>query len=88
MEHHQDGDLRIVPHTWRGVEIAHPVAGGGRPVLAAGEAEVAVQGSARFGIRISPRSGHYLHGASSAENKAVLELGRWAFARFGISFPP
>lgn len=84
----QDGDLRIVPHTWRGVEIAHPVASGGRPVLAAGEAEVAVQGSARFGIRITPRSGHYLHGASSAENKAVLELGRRAFARFGISFPP
>jgi hypothetical protein len=83
-----EGELLIVPHTWRGMEIMHTVASGGRPVLAAGEAEIAVHGSTRFGLRITPHSGHYLNGASGAVNDRVLEIGRQAFARFGITFPP
>lgn len=83
-----EGELRIVPHTWQGTEISHAVAGGGRPVLAAGEAEIVSQGSTRFGIELTPRSGHYLNGASRALNEMVVELGRQAFARFGITFPP
>jgi|GEM_PF-828060 len=82
-----EGELLIVPHTWRGTEIMHSVASGGRPVLAAGEAEIAVRGSTRFGIRITSHSGHYLNGASRAVNDRVLEMGKQAFARFGITFP-
>jgi hypothetical protein len=84
----QEGELLIVPHTWRGTEIMHSVASRGRPVSAAGEAEIAVHGSTRFGIRITPHSGHYLNGASKAMSDRVLETGRQAFARFGITFPP
>ncbi|WP_239989128.1 hypothetical protein [Corallococcus macrosporus] len=83
-----DGQLQIVPHTWRGLEISHAVASGGKPVLAAGEAELAVHGSTYFGIRITSQSGHYLKGASKVTNSRVVELGRRAFAQFGITFPP
>jgi hypothetical protein len=51
----------------------HSVASGGRPVLAAGEAEIAIHGATRFGIRITPHSGHSLNGAS----KAVNETATW-----------
>jgi hypothetical protein len=57
-------------------------------VLAAGEAEIAIHGSTRFGTEITSHSGHYLNGASKAVNEGVLEAGRRAFARFGITFPP
>ncbi|MBL0694788.1 hypothetical protein [Comamonas sp. JC664] len=84
----EEGQLQIVPHRWSSVEISHAVASGGRPVLAAGEAEFAVHGTTYFGIRITPRSGHYLKGASSATSKRAIELGRKAFAQYGITFPP
>lgn len=84
----EEGQLQIVPHRWNEVEITHAVASGGKPVLAAGEAELAVHGSTYFGIRITPRSGHYLNGASKATSRRVVELGRKAFAQFGITFPP
>ncbi|XXF77728.1 hypothetical protein P2318_32470 [Myxococcaceae bacterium GXIMD 01537] len=84
----EDGQLRIIPHRWSEVELSHAVASGGRPVLAAGEADVAIHGATHFGIRITPRSGHYLNGASKAVSDRVLEIGRRAFAQFGITFPP
>ncbi|WP_187323544.1 hypothetical protein [Stigmatella aurantiaca] len=84
----EEGQLRIIPHTWHQTEISHAVASGGRPVLAAGEAELAIHGSTRLGIEITSRSGHYLNGSSKAVNDKVLETGRKAFARFGITFPP
>lgn len=84
----EEGQLRIIPHRWQEVEISHAVASGGRPVLAAGEAELSIHGSTRFGIRITPRSGHYLNGASHSTSDRVLELGRRAFAQFGITFAP
>ncbi|QDF00184.1 hypothetical protein [Myxococcus xanthus] len=84
----EEGQLRIVPHRWSEVEISHAVASGGKPVLAAGEAELAVHGTTYFGIRITPQSGHYLKGASETTSKWVVELGRKAFAQHGITFPP
>ena len=59
----EDGHLRIVPETWSTLEIAHTVASGGRPVLAAGEAEIAIHGTTYIGVRITPRSGHYMNRA-------------------------
>jgi hypothetical protein len=84
----QEGELLIIPRAWRGMEIAHSVASGGRPVFAAGEAEIAIQGSTRFGTEITSHSGHYLNGASRVVNERVVDIGRQAFARFGITFPP
>ncbi|MBU8895273.1 hypothetical protein KRR26_06630 [Corallococcus sp. M34] len=84
----EEGVLRIVPHSWRGIEISHAVASNGRSVLAAGEADIAVHGGSRVGIEISSQSGHYLNGASSAVSARALEIGRQAFANLGIIFPP
>lgn len=53
-----------------------------------GEAEIAIHGATRFGLRITPHSGHYLNGVSRALSDKVLDIGRQAFARFGITFPP
>ncbi|MCE9668374.1 hypothetical protein LY474_11175 [Myxococcus stipitatus] len=83
----EEGQLKIVPHTWQSVEITHAVASGGRPVLAAGEAELAVHGSTRFGIRITSHSDHYLKGASKGVSEMVVRIGRQAFSQFGIVFP-
>ncbi|WP_434347366.1 SitA5 family polymorphic toxin [Myxococcus virescens] len=80
-------ELLIVPHTWRTKEISHAVASGGRPVLAAGEAEIAAHGMLRTGVEITPHSGHYLFGAPSATSARALEIGRQAFSRAGILFP-
>lgn len=82
-----NGELKVVPHTWRGLEISHAVASGGEPVLAAGEADIAVQGRTAIGLEITPRSGHYLFGATEAGLAEALSIGRQAFARFGITFP-
>ena len=82
-----EGELRVIPHTWRGVELSHAVASGGGPVLAAGEADIAVHGRTVMGLEITPRSGHYLFGASEGELAEALRIGRQAFARFAITFP-
>lgn len=84
----QEGTLRIVPHTWRRTEISHAVASSGRPVLAAGEADIAIHGTTRLGIEITPRSGHFLYGASESVSLRALEIGRRAFSQAGIVFPP
>lgn len=84
----RNGELKIIPRTWRGQEITHAVASDGEPVLAAGEADIAVLGSTRFGASITPHSGHYLMGAPPAVSAKVLKIGRRAFARLGITFPP
>lgn len=82
-----EGKLQVVPHTWRRTEISHAVASGGRPVLAAGEADIAVHAASRIGMEITPQSGHFLYGVSEAMSARVLEIGRQAFARAGILFP-
>ena len=83
----QEDKLQVIPHTWRSTEVSHAVASGGRPVLAAGEADIAVHGATRLGIEITPHSGHFLYGASKAMSARALEIGRQAFARAGIIFP-
>ena len=59
----------------------HTVLTGGRPVLAAGEAEIATGGGRRLGIEITNYSGHYLPSGAS------LQIGRSAFEVAGIVFP-
>jgi len=83
----EEGQLLTIPHTVEGQEISHAVITGGKPVIAAGEANVAVSGRIRFGTEITTRSGHFLHGADEGTNASVLEIGRTAFRKFGIEFP-
>lgn len=77
----EDGSLVIQPRLVGGEEIPHTVLTQGRPVRAAGEAEVS--GSSKtgyFGIEITNHSGHYQPSAAS------LQVGRNAFAEAGIHF--
>jgi hypothetical protein len=83
----EDEDLSVIVHEINGEEIPHTVASGGRPVLGAGEADVAGDLNGYFGLEISPHSGHYLNGASAAESARSLQIGRRAFERLGIVFP-
>ena len=73
--------LSVVPKWVGGVEISHAVLVGGQPVLAAGEADVAVGGGRLFGIEITSHSGHYQPDLES------VEIGRAAFAAIGVDFP-
>ncbi len=63
-----------------GIEIAHTILTNGGPVVAAGEADIAVYGNECIGIEITNYSGHYLPDSSS------LEIGKQAFKVFGITF--
>jgi hypothetical protein len=76
----QSGELLIIPHTVSGMQIAHSVLAEGRPVLAAGEANIAVADNQCIGIGISNYSGHYLPNSSS------LEIGKKSFESYGITF--
>jgi hypothetical protein len=82
----EDGELRIIPHTVSKKEISHAVLTDGRPVRAAGEAEIAIVGGTKVGAEITSRSGHFLEGATTETNERVLKLGKDAFSRFGIVF--
>jgi RHS repeat-associated protein len=87
----EDGKLVVVPHTVEGTEISHAVLTQGKPVIAAGEADISSTGAntsnSSMGIDITPDSGHYMYGNDDATNAKVLEIGRAAFAVFGINFP-
>lgn len=74
----EGGELVISPHTVKGVEISHAVLSGGKPVLAAGHAEIAAGGGKLVGIDINALSGHFGEG--------VVDVGKAAFARLGIVF--
>jgi hypothetical protein len=76
----ESGELLVTPHTVAGVEISHAVLSGGRPVLAAGQAEIAGAGGRFVGMSISPHSGHFKPSAGS------LQIGIDAFAKIGIHF--
>ncbi len=82
----EDGSLVVAPKFVDGVEISHAVLSGGRPVLAAGEADIAAAGGSYFGTNIVPHSGHFLNGATVAQSAAVEAIARQAFARIGITF--
>lgn len=83
----QEGELRIIPAEWGGEELFHSVLTRGAPVQAAGEANIAVSGGRAVGLEITPHSGHFMFGNDAATNAAVVDLGRAAFGRFGITFP-
>ncbi|PJE96542.1 type IV secretion protein Rhs [Streptomyces carminius] len=76
----EQGRLFVIPKYANGVELKHPVLTGGRPVLAAGEAEIAGSDGSYFGMEINNMSGHYKPSMES------LQVGREAFERAGISF--
>lgn len=76
----ETGELLVAPHSAHGVEISHAVLAGGRPVLAAGEADIAVAGGRYIGITLTRHSGHFRPGLRS------LEVARRAFEAVGIVF--
>ncbi|WP_349254013.1 DUF6531 domain-containing protein [Streptomyces sp. BPPL-273] len=76
----EHGELVVIPKHVNGVELKHPVLTGGRPVLSAGEAEIAGGGGTYLGLDLNNNSGHYLPSMES------LQIGRDAFERAGIGF--
>jgi hypothetical protein len=81
------GELRVIPESWQATEISHAVVAEGKPVRAAGDADVSVYGYTRYGLEIRPHSGHYLNNAPEAISAEAEQIGRRAFERHGISFP-
>lgn len=70
-----------------GQEISHVVLSQGKPVLAAGQAEIAgSKALGYFGLDISTHSGHYMNGASTELNATVMSRARDAFSAMGINF--
>ena len=82
------GQIKVIPKfAADGAEISHAVITKGRPVLAAGEAEIA--GSVNdgyFGVGINEHSGHFMRGNTAAQNAEVIKRAKHAFAAFGIEF--
>jgi RHS repeat-associated protein len=76
----ESGELLITPAFVGDVEISHAALAGGKPVLAAGQADIAAGGGQYVGIGITEHSGHYKPPPES------LEIGKQAFARWGITF--
>ncbi|MCB9764051.1 MAG: DUF4157 domain-containing protein [Alphaproteobacteria bacterium] len=83
----ESGELIVGPHTRNGVEISHAVLSGGRPVRAAGQAQIASSGGQHFGLEITPHSGHFMNGMSAEVSAEVVALGREAFAKIDVDFP-
>jgi hypothetical protein len=76
----ENGDLLFAPRSVRGEAIAHTVLTQGGPVVAAGEAYIAVDRNERFCTEITNQSGHYL------PDRESLEIGKKAFKVSGITF--
>jgi len=74
-------ELWVMPKFVDQVELKHPVLVSGEPVLAAGEAEVAISDGVIFGIFIDNSSGHY------RPNFESITIGRQTFAQYGVTFP-
>jgi hypothetical protein len=83
-----NGELVVLPkYAPNGEEISHAVLTGGKPVISAGEAEIAGNaGEGYFGLRINNESGHFLNGATAAQNATANAIARKAFIKFGINF--
>jgi RHS repeat-associated protein len=77
----KEGDLRVIPHTVQGQELSHAVISRGKPVLAAGEADIAGdKNTGYFGLEINRYSGHFV------PDKKSLKIGIEAFEKIGINF--
>jgi hypothetical protein len=84
----QKGELLVQPKfAANGTEISHATITRGKPVIVAGEADIV--GNAKdgyFGTGIDTRSGHFLNGATDAQNQALDAVARKAFKQFKINF--
>ena len=76
----ESGEVLISPHTIKGVEISHAVLSNGRPVLAAGQADIAASGGKFFGIGITNHSGHFIPSLESRN------IAKESFKKLGIIF--
>ena len=74
------GELLFVPQWTEGEAIAHTVMTQGGPVVAAGDALIAVYGDEAICTQITERSGQY------QPDERSLEIGVQAFKTFGITF--
>jgi hypothetical protein len=83
----EGGELLIIPHTVNGVEISHAVLSEGKPVLAAGQADIVGTKGDFIGIAITSHSGHYLNGATLEESAQSLQIAKEAFEKLDIVFP-
>ena len=77
----EDGQLLVMPKHVGGQELSHPVLSGGRPVLAAGEADIASASGKRLGTTLKMHSGHF------KPNTATRSLALAAFKTIGVEFP-
>ena len=75
-----EGELLFAPQWVGGDAIAHTVLTEGSPVVAAGEAEIIVNGDERLCIDITRLSGHY------QPDERSLDIGVQAFKTSGITF--
>jgi hypothetical protein len=75
-----DEELLVIPKYVNGEEIAHAVISN-KPVLAAGEADVAGQSGGYFGLEITEHSGHFVTPTGR------MDWARYIWARHGIEFP-
>jgi hypothetical protein len=83
----ESGQLLIAPAAQGGVRITHAVVAGGQPVIAAGEAQVAVGAGRTIGLSINSQSGHYFENQPAEASQQSLAIGRAAFEiSAGISF--
>lgn len=80
----ESGELLIGPHTRHGVEISHAVLSRGKPVRAAGEAQVMGLEGNYIVTLLHPHSGHFLNGASAKMNAVLQAEGYAAFKRAGV----
>ncbi|WP_153009496.1 hypothetical protein [Mastigocoleus testarum] len=74
----ENGDLVVIPKIVAQEEISHSVLTRGKPVLAAGEAQIVAGNGEYYMLEISNASGHFLPSADS------LEIGKKAFMENGI----
>ncbi|MET3461739.1 filamentous hemagglutinin [Variovorax sp. 1133] len=82
-----NGEIFLAPYSKNGFEISHAVLSGGRPVIAAGEADIAGFSGSYFGADMDPHSGHFLNGATKEQTRISDQAARAAFEKIGIKFP-
>ncbi|SFH05428.1 hypothetical protein SAMN05518865_1511, partial [Duganella sp. CF458] len=84
----QKGELRVMPKFAEdGSEISHAVLTNGKPVISAGEVDIAGDAlNGYLGLGFKTHSGHFLNGATDAQNAKVEAIAREAFEKYGITF--
>lgn len=81
----EDGRLLFIPKVVDGVEIKHAVITGGKPVLTAGEVQIAADGKGGFiAFDLDQNSGHFLNAATKLENQVVKAVAEAAFKNNNI----